>query len=293
MRTPTIVVATDGAATGGATVRWAALEAARLDMNLRVVHVLDWDWNTARYEFDGGGFEVARSLAENVTAAAAATARAVAPLVEVTEVTLIGNPAARLLDAAESAELLVVGSRGHGGFTGLLLGGVSQRLATHAPCPVVVVRGRADAAEGPVAVGVDDSDTTDHVLSTAFAAAAGRGTGLVAVRTYLPAVPLYYGYSVPAATIATPEQDTAERARLEEQLAPWRVKYPDVAVETLVSHDSAAGVLVGVSHGTQLVVVGSRGHGVIVGSMLGSTGLQLLHHADCPVYVDRPRKAHR
>jgi nucleotide-binding universal stress UspA family protein len=293
MRTPTIVVATDGAATGAATVRWAAREAARLDMNLRVVHVLDWDWNTARYEFDGGSFEMARSLAEKVTAAAAAIARAVAPLVEVTEVTLIGNPAARLLDAAETAELLVFGSRGHGGFAGLLLGGVSQRLATHAPCPVIVVRGRADATEGPIAVGVDDSDTTEHVLSTAFAAAAGRGTGLVAVRTYLPAVPLYYGYAVPAATIATPEQDTAERARLEEQLAPWRVKYPDVSVETVVSHDSAAGVLVGISHGTQLVVVGSRGHGVIVGSMLGSTGLQLLHHADCPVYVDRPRKEHR
>jgi nucleotide-binding universal stress UspA family protein len=292
MRTPTIVVATDGAATGGATVRWAAREAARLDMNLRVVHVLDWDWNTARYEFDGGSFEVARELAENVTAAAATAAREVAPLVEVTETTLIGNPAARLLDAADAADLLVFGSRGHGGFAGLMLGGVSQRLATHAPCPVVVVRGRADVVEGPVAVGVDDSDASEHVLSTAFAAAAGHGTGLVAVRTYLPVVPLYYGYAVPAATIATPEQDTAERARLEEQLAPWRVKYPDVAIETVVSHNSAAGALVDVSHGTRLVVVGSRGHGVIVGSLLGSTGLQLLHHADCPVLVDRPRKQH-
>jgi nucleotide-binding universal stress UspA family protein len=293
MRTPAIVVATDGATSGDSTVRWAAVEAGRRRMNLRVVHVLDWDWNTARYDFGGNALEVARDMAENVTARAAAAARAIAPGIDVTEVTLIGDPAARLLDAAEAADSLVIGSRGHGGFAGLLLGGVSQRVATHAPCPVVVVRGRTDATEGPVAVGVDDSASADHVLATAFAAADLRGTGLVAIRTYLPAVPLYYGDDVPAATIATPEQDHDERAHLSAQLAPWQAKYPNVRAEALVSHDSAAGVLVGVSHGAQLVVVGSRGHGVIVGTLLGSTGLQLLHHADCPVFVDRPRRERR
>jgi nucleotide-binding universal stress UspA family protein len=293
MRTPTIVVATDGAPPAEATVRWAAREATRRAVALKVVHVLDWDWNTARYDFGGSYFETARRLAENVTANAVSAARSVAPAVDVTGATLVGNPAAVLLAAADEAELLVIGSRGHGGFTGLLLGGVSQRVATHAPCPVAVVRGRTDASEGPVAVGVDDSDHADHVLATAFAAASARTTGVVAIRTYLPAVPLYYRDDVPAATIATPEQDAAERARLAEQLAPWRAKYPDVPVETLVSHDGAAGVLTGVSHGSQLVVVGSRGHGVIVGTLLGSTGLQLLHHADCPVLVDRPAKDHR
>ncbi|WP_433788599.1 universal stress protein [Actinoplanes sp. CA-252034] len=293
MRIPTIIVATDGAPSAEATVRWAALEAARRDMRLTVVHVLDWDWNTARYDFGGGHFETAREIAETVTATAASTARAIAPTVDVAELTMTGSPAAQLLGAAEAADLLVIGSRGHGGFAGLLLGGVSQRVATHAPCPVVVVRGRADATDGPVAVGVDDSESADRVLATAFAAADARATGLVAIRTYMPAVPVYYRADIPTTTIATPEQDAAERARLTEQLAPWRVKYSSVPVETIVSHDSAAGVLVGVSHGARLVVVGSRGHGVIVGTLLGSTGLQLLHHADCPVYVDRPGKDHR
>ncbi|MFC7530099.1 universal stress protein [Actinoplanes sp. GCM10030250] len=289
MRTPTIIVATDGAASGQATVQWAAREAEHRHIDLLVAHVLDWDWNSARYDFGGGHFEMARKLAESVTAVAAAAARAVAPGVAVTEATLIGNPAARLLAVADGAELLVLGGRGHGGFTGLMLGSVSRHVATHAPCPVVVVRGRTDPAEGPVAVGVDDSDAAEHALATAFAAAADRGTSLVAIRSYLPTIPLYYGADVLAATISTPEQDTAERARLAEQLAPWRMKFPDVPVEALVSHDSAAGVLVGVSHGAQLIVVGSRGHGVIVGTLLGSTGLQLLHHADCPVYLDRQR----
>lgn len=290
MGTPTIVVAIDGAASTESTVRWAAREADRRQLGLRVVHVLDRDWNASRYDFGGDHFEMARKIAENVTATAASAARSAAPTVNVTEVTLVGTPAAILLDAAGGAELLVLGSRGHGGFTGLLLGSVSQRVATHAPCPVVVVRGRADITEGPVAVGVDDSDAAAHVLSTGFAAAAARGTGVVAVRSYLPAMPQYYGTYVPPAVMSSPEQDTAERARLAEQLAPWRTKYPGVPVETVVSSTGAAGVLVGVSHGAQLVVVGSRGHGVIVGTLLGSTGLQLLHHAECPVYLDRHRK---
>ncbi|WP_373293117.1 universal stress protein [Actinoplanes campanulatus] len=56
----------------------------------------------------------------------------------------------------------------------------------------------------------------------------------------------------------------------------------------MVSHDSAGSVLIEVSHGTQLIVVGSHGHGLVTGTILGSTSLQLLHHADCPVLAVRP-----
>lgn len=290
MRTPTIFVATDGSASAGMTVRWAAGEAGRRRVKLCVVHVLDWDWNTARWDFGGEHFETARKLAEKVTAGAASDARAVAPAVEVTELTLVGNPVARLLAVADEAESVVLGGRGRGGFTGLLLGSVSQRVATHASCPVVVVRGRADAAAGPVAVGVDDSDAAEHVLAAAFAAAAGHATGLVVVRCFPAPQPLYYSDDAAQVMAPTQEMDMAERARLAEQLAPWRVRYPNVAVETIVSPDTAAGVLVGLSHSAQLVVVGSRGRGVVAGTVLGSTGLQLLHHADCPVYLDRQRK---
>ena len=62
--------------------------------------------------------------------------------VEIRPVVVEGNPAQALLDMAKGADLLVVGSRGHGGFTGALLGSVSQHVVHHAPCPVVVVRGR-------------------------------------------------------------------------------------------------------------------------------------------------------
>ena len=68
-------------------------------------------------------------------------------------------------------------------------------------------------------------------------------------------------------------------------LAPWREKYPAVQVQARTAPGSAAKKLVELSGEAGLLIVGSRGHGAIVGSLLGSVGLQLLHHADCPVMI--------
>ena len=62
------------------------------------------------------------------------------PSVRIEQEVLEGHPAQLLVTAAEGADLVVVGSRGHGGFVGMLLGSVSQHVAAHAPCPVLVVR---------------------------------------------------------------------------------------------------------------------------------------------------------
>ena len=289
MRKPAIVVAVDGTDQSRMAARWAAHEAERTDRPLLIIHVLDWDWAASRYDFGGGQFETARRFAEDITRRAAGEARAAAPKVRVETDVQIGSPVAQLINGSEYADLLVLGHRGDGGFAGLALGSVSQRVAAHAHCPVVVARGRSAAETGPVAVGVDDADSADQVLEAAFTAARDRGTFLVAIRSYLPVIPLYWGANPPA-TVHIPEQDDAERARLTEKLAPWQAKFPDVAVEALVSHDGAAAVLAGVSRSAQLVVVGSRGRGVIAGTVLGSTGLQLLHHAQCPVLIVRPYK---
>ncbi|MEV4642932.1 universal stress protein [Actinoplanes sp. NPDC049548] len=291
MTTREIIVATAGTTHGEAAVRWAAREAERRGVLLRIAYVYDWEWREARFDYSNQYVGIARQMAEAITTNGFDLARKVAPNVRIEVDTLMGHAASRLLAIADRAELMVVGNRGRGGFASLLLGSVSQRVAVHAPCPVVVVRGRGDVTDGPVAVGVDDSPAADHVLSTAFEAASRRGTALAVVRSYLPPVPLWLAGTVPASDVATPEADAEERARLEQLVAPWQAKYPDVAVETMLSHDSAASVLTGVSHGTQLVVVGTHGHGVLAGSFLGSTTMQLLHHADCPVYIARiPRE---
>ncbi|HWG12041.1 MAG TPA: universal stress protein [Streptosporangiaceae bacterium] len=87
-------------------------------------------------DFAGLGAEILdKAIAEARNATGQAAAEIHPHVVE-------GNPAQALLDLAKGADLLVVGSRGHGGFTGALLGSVSQHVVHHAPCPVVVVRGR-------------------------------------------------------------------------------------------------------------------------------------------------------
>jgi nucleotide-binding universal stress UspA family protein len=70
-------------------------------------------------------------------------------------------------------------------------------------------------------------------------------------------------------------------------MSTWRDKYPQVQAETSVAHGGPARVLVGMSHTAQVVIVGSRGHGSWSAAVLGSVGLQLIHHADCPVLISR------
>ncbi|MFD0524517.1 universal stress protein [Paractinoplanes durhamensis] len=112
------------------------------------------------------------------------------------------------------------------------------------------------------------------------------------VHAYLPPVPLWVS-GLAAVDVPAPAMDEEEQARLTEQLAPWRDKYPLVPVEVVLTHESIASELVAASAKAQLVIVGSRGRGMITGTLLGSTGLQLLHHAECPVYIVRHPSDHR
>jgi nucleotide-binding universal stress UspA family protein len=282
-----IIAGTDGTGSSLAAVRWAAVEAQRRGLPLRIGYAYDGDWHESRFDIGNEYTDVARQLANAVVAFARDHAREVAPNADISTETLAGHTVPRLIEAARGAELLVLGNRGRGGFTGLLLGSVGRRLATHAPCPVVVVRGRA-APDGPVVAGVDDTPAGDQVLAGAFEAAGSLDRPLTVMHSDRPVVPQWLDEMPIAAVITHPEQDTADRLRLEQRLATWRERYPGVPVDAVLTHEGAAAWLVEASRSARLVVVGAGRGGTVTGGVLGSTITQLLHHADCPVLITHP-----
>lgn len=218
-------------------------------------------------------------------------AAGVAPDLAIEQEVVTGFPVPVLTDEAARAQLVVLGDRGLGGFTGLLVGSVAVAVTTHAPCPVVVVRGPTPDAprpsDGPVVVGIDGSPTSEAAVEFAFEVADLRGVPLVAVHAWTD----YEIGSTMVAVLDGEAIDADEHRLLAERLAGWSEKYPDVPVQRLVTRCRPARTLVEQSEYAQLVVVGSRGRGGFAGLMLGSVSHALLHHAACPVAVVRPATA--
>ena len=144
--TPLVVVGVDGSACSLAALRFAADEARLRGARLQIVSA--WFIPTMVY---AGGFAagvdstVFRDAATTAAKTALEEAKKVDAALDVEVVTPEQAPAAALLEAAAGADLLVVGSRGHGGFASLLLGSVGTQLAQHAPCPVTIIHARADS----------------------------------------------------------------------------------------------------------------------------------------------------
>jgi nucleotide-binding universal stress UspA family protein len=287
MRHTDIVVGTDGSAAGTYAVRWAALQAARTGPRLRIVCVYHWHLpgpGMPAYQLDAP----AREQAAAVAATAVVDARGVQPAIDVQGRTVLGLPADALLTEARTAALLVVGSHGRGALAAALLGSVGLEIATQAACPVVVVRGRAHTAVGPVVAGIDDTPSSDRVLATAFDEAYRRGCGLVAVRAVEADAPQPHAAAQatagPAGGLRTlvALDVTGAVARMQE-------RYPSVPVEVELATGNAADVLVAASRSAQLVVLDRNGQGVPAQASLDPVTHHLLQRADCPVLVLRDR----
>ena len=182
----------------------------------------------------------------------------------------------------------MLGSRGLGGFTGLLVGSVAVAVTTHAHCPTIVVRAPSPDAvpdrDTPVVVGLDGSPSSDAALAFAFEAAALRGVAVHAVRTWWDlTAETAWQRGLTATNLASIE--AAEQRLLAEQLATCVTAHPDVPVHQMLTRDRPAHTLVQQSTNAQLVVVGTRGRGGFRGLLLGSTSQALIHHGHCPVAV--------
>lgn len=136
-----VVVGIDGSDAAVAALRWAHEEARLRNADLEVVHAwcLPYVGDYAGMSATQAQTRLFRKAADHLMSSTLDLTLGDATDVNVVPVVVEGTPAAALLDAARQADLLVVGSRGRGGFAGLLLGSVSQQCVHHASCPVVVV----------------------------------------------------------------------------------------------------------------------------------------------------------
>ncbi len=278
-----IVVGTDGSAAATAAVEWAADEAARKELPVRIVHAVDrLLYDIPRYPIPGALDSMTRS-GRQLLDQAEQIVRDRQPGVDVSVEMVTGSPASVLRIEADNASEVVVGSRGLGGFAGMLLGSVSQHVAGHTAVPVVVVWPGPTAVRGEIVVGFDGSAESESALAYAFEEARLRQSRLRAI--YAWQLPIYdYAYGIP---YDTDDVGQAQQEFALAQLAAWQDKFRDVTVVTdaVCAHPVAA--LVEASARADLLVVGSRGHGAISAVVLGSVSRGVLHHAHCPVAVVR------
>ncbi|NNN35536.1 universal stress protein [Streptomyces sp. S3(2020)] len=295
MSTLPVIAAVDGSDDSLRALDWA-LDAARgRRAPLRVVHVRQY---TAWVQPDGlvTGPPDADEDAVLKQARTRVSEAADRPVTEY--LALDGTPSALLPELGATAQLLVLGSRGRGGFASLLLGSNGMAVARDAECPVVVVPrpGREvepmePAEPGPrVVVGLRADSPDETTLAVAFAEAAVRGARLHVVSAYQ--WPLQT-WAMPGELSAVMiDQDAVEaetRTLAEGFLAPHRENRPDVRVDLYVAPGDAAGHLVSASKDAELVVVGRHRRRLLAPArMMGSVTQAVLLHAASPVAVVPP-----
>lgn len=294
-----IVVGIDGSEQSICALIWAAREAKVRKSTLHLVTAYTVPIFAAS-GLDGGyatvDDDVIRQGAEAVLREAAAK---VAHLdVELDARVENGDAAGVLLELSESAELLVFGSRGRGGFLGRLLGSVSSALPAHSTCPTVTVPlscaarlGEAETAKkdlpevaNVITVGVDGSDQARFAVLVAAEQAERYGATLRIICAVQP-------YTGSLAWIPAPVDRDALFAEIQTQLdagEKWlRNHFPKLPMQIELVEGSAVDVLVKASETSELIVMGTRGRGGFAGMLLGSTTDGVRHHSKGPVMVVR------
>ena len=269
-----IVVGYDGSASADLALEWAA-ETARLEsasvLAVAVDHVDEDPWSAHGPERDLEHGPRVEFILKEVGAEGSAERRS-------------GHILPVLLDVAREARMLVVGSNGHGSLGEALLGSVSQHVARHADCPVVVVRPVTSAVE-KIVVGVDGSPGSASALEFACRRAELTGEVVVALHGWQERNVLVDRSGNLPDSIA---RDLDERGLLlAEAVAGVHAAHPGIVLIQEPIPVSPGRALVDASVGASLVVVGSRGRGAFAGMLLGSVSNEVMAHAHCPVAVVR------
>jgi len=272
-----VVAGYDGSASSDEALRWAAREAWARGTVLTIC--LAWPPGELALPADPGIHDRARQRGEEILARGARSIGSVLDPTDVRTILAEGSPARVLCERSDSAEMVVVGSHGHGGLSDSLLGSVSWQVASHGRGRVVIVRGLwrpVNHSAGPVVVGVDGSPGSQAALVFAAEEAALRDVPLVAVCALADAPGVLGG-------AAQMEEGFSRLMTLREK------EHPEVTVLRQVSFGPPRTALLNAAEGAQMLVLGARGLGGLDGMSLGSVAATLLHHSPCPVgVVHRP-----
>ena len=268
-----IVAGYDGSAGSDEALRWAAREAWARGTALTIC--LAWPAADLLKLGDWGAHDRAQHLGGEILARAVRLAGAVPDLPDVRTVLAEGSPAHVLCERSSTAEMVVVGSRGHGGMPDSWLGSVSWQVACHAQGRIVVVRGQwrpVNQPPGPVVAGIDGSPQSQDALTFAFEEAALRDVPLIAVCALADAPGRLGG-------MPRMEEDFSRQMTRREK------EHPEITVLRQVSFGTPRSTLLTAASEAQLLVVGSRGLGGVEGMSLGSVAQAVLHHSPCPVGI--------
>lgn len=279
-RTTQWIVGVDGSPGSEQAVRWGAAHAPGRTPILHLVRA----WQLPAVADADFGAQVAPGL-EPKTAYETLDELAdeLAPAnVTVKSTVVFGGASSKLLSAAEHADLLVLGTRGFGGFRRLLLGSVSHQCATHASVPVVVVPGdvRIDGELRHVVVGVDGSLASAAALDWALSFAPHEAT-VRAIGVWTPS-----RWATDADVALFDDQSRRQRDDYDRMIdeVEARLGRPGATTRDF-EYGNPAEVLLGAGTNADLLVVGERGHGGLSGTMLGSVTTDVLHHATCATAV--------
>ncbi|TPG32719.1 universal stress protein [Mycolicibacterium hodleri] len=289
-----VVVGVDGSPSAFKAARWAGAVADAAGSPLHVVHAepdFGHNWSDA-----GAAIRAAEITEQRDSATAILKGVEDAVRADFGELTITADDFAEpvkdvLIRLSRLAWLVVLGCDELTPAGALLLGSTTLAVANRAMCAVVAWRGDATSpTQQPLVVGVDGSPSSGTALAQAFELASLFGAPLRIVHCWSGLAALDEAIA-PFLTHGS-QLEAAERQAVSEAVAVLRPRYPDVRVSTFVEPNSPGRALLAHSADAQLVVVGNRGRNALAGTLLGSTSLNVLHHANVPVVLCRDGNGH-
>lgn len=291
-KTGAVIVGVDGSEGAVNAARWAAAVATKFETPLQIVHAMPsmgHNVTDAVAALRASVMSYQRDCAEIIVREALDAVSSQSPDLDVTTVSTDIPVDEVLNQLGETARMIVIGSSAVTPAGALFLGSTTLAVATHATCPVVAWRGpNVVPTDGPIVVGVDETQSSSAALENAFSFAERFDVKLAAVRSW--------SMRRPAAAVTIPflidwdAVEATEWTQLTDVVDHCNKRHPTVDVKCFVETTGPAAALLSQIdlEGAQMVVVGTRGRNALTSAVLGSTALNLLHHSPVPVMVSRP-----